>query len=185
MEKNLAVIYFENLNKRASLLEKKMNDFVKGIADPKWEKVLSFFRGKFIIDLPYLHSPCYGLIYPIQKVFHDKNIDQIHFNLFLSLEAPIFTAYYVGMEPGDDGEVKITLFSHQDFRSDGLDFDSLINHIHSIYPEHQFVGHKALFAEKVDWGVPLNGTKSEEGNFPFEFLFDQFYGQLDQIEVGE
>jgi len=185
METNLAEIYFDNLNKRAALLEKKMNDFINGIPDPKWEKVLDFFRDRFFIDLPYLQSPCHGLIYPIQKVFHDKEIDQIHFNLFLSIEAPIFTAYYVGMEPKNNGEVKISLFSDQDFQPDGFDFDKVMKNITSIYPKHQFVGHKELFAEKVDWGIPLNGTKSDGGSYPFEFLFDQFYGQLDQLEVEE
>ncbi|ERM81275.1 hypothetical protein P872_10810 [Rhodonellum psychrophilum GCM71 = DSM 17998] len=185
MEYNLAEIYFDNLNKRAPLLEKKMNDFINGISDPNWEKVLDFFRDRFFIDLPYLQSPCYGLIYPIQKVFHDKDIDQIHFNLFLSIEAPIFTAYYVAMEVDNGGDAKITLFSDQDFQPDGFDFDAAIKHVISVYPDHQFVSHKALFAEKVDWGIPLNGAKSEEGSYPFEFLFDQFYGQLDQLEVEE
>lgn len=162
--------------------ERKINRLIQEMEDPKWSKILAFFQDDDVFDYSYIQSPSHALCVP--EVVPNN---EIGFNLYMPMEAPIFTCFFLQINFGFSAEnTRYTISSSSPDKKFNFILQDVINHVKNIYPEYQYVPHHLLFGKRVDWGVPMGSFEKKEGHFIFEYFFNTFpFSEGDEMVVLE
>lgn len=153
------------------LTEEKINLLIKGIRDPKWDKLLEFFQQDDFWDYSYIQSPSHALFIP--KVVPNT---ETGFYLYIHLGAPIFTCFFKKMHFGFSfNNTRYTISSISNEKKFHFNISEVINRVKETYVGYNYLPHQLLFREKVDWGLPMGAMEKEDGYFIFEYFFEVFH----------
>ncbi|MCU0400035.1 MAG: hypothetical protein MUE75_03345 [Algoriphagus sp.] len=173
----LRIISKQNQKDWRKFAEAKINNMIKGVENPEWNNIKSFFNKENIIDYSHIQTPSLALEY---------SYTTSKFYLYIHTNFPIFSCFFMNIDYDASQNIRRILISSSIKDKEPnftFSFNQVKSHINKILPKHKFLSHTILFDKRVKWGVPLGGFEKDLGSFPFEYLFYDFTIITDQVIV--